>query len=299
MTRSRFAFHPTSRAGHGAANVTLGIPRLREIIMTASMKPKTPMMSLPIRKGTPAGDVKAFCQKASRLKLSYLVDKVTVVERIAEVANSRFKVFSVTINFFPPKDYMEEHCLTSSQLLEALGRKFAPALKKAIKNEFHKLDANLKVQIATVGKGKKIRNRPGGQEGDDEVEERDRDGESEVGDGDADADMRRSKRKEQATYDDDDGDAQEVNSDAGADDDITVDEAALETRSVGATSDAGGDDAASEGNEEDDWKAVLQRTQEAFLIALPLGEHSFSFDNINGLSFDLEVRRLLASKCVY
>jgi hypothetical protein len=258
--------------------------------MTASMKPKTPMMSLPIRKGTPAEDVKAFCQKASRLKLSYLVDKITVVERITEVANSRYKVFSVTIHFFPREEYMEEHCLTTSQLLEALGSKFAPALKKAINTEFRKLDADMKAQLATVGKGKAIRNRPGGQEGDDELEDRDGDEESELGDGDADADMQRSKRKEQATYDDDDGGAEEVNSDAGADDDIIVDEAALDAHSVDSTSEADGDDAALEDDEEDNWKAVLQKTQRTFLGALPLGTRSFSFDNTNGLKFDLEVR---------
>jgi len=36
-------------AGHGAANVTLGIPRLREIVMTAAQKPQTPTMKLPLR----------------------------------------------------------------------------------------------------------------------------------------------------------------------------------------------------------------------------------------------------------
>lgn len=33
-------------AGHGEKNVTLGIPRLREILMTATKKQKTPTMSL-------------------------------------------------------------------------------------------------------------------------------------------------------------------------------------------------------------------------------------------------------------
>jgi len=33
-------------AGHGGANVTLGIPRLREILMTATDKLKTPSMTL-------------------------------------------------------------------------------------------------------------------------------------------------------------------------------------------------------------------------------------------------------------
>ena len=36
-------------AGHGAVNVTLGIPRLREILMTASADLKTPTMELPLR----------------------------------------------------------------------------------------------------------------------------------------------------------------------------------------------------------------------------------------------------------
>ena len=259
--------------------------------MTASMKPKTPMMSLPIRKGTPAEDVKVFCQEASRLKLSYLVDKVTVVERITGItgmANSRHKVFSVTIHFFPPEEYMEEHRLTKDQLGEALC-KFPPALKRAIKSEYHKIDSDLKTQISTVGKGKAIRNRPGGQEGDDELEDSDRDDESEIGDGDADADMRRSKRKEQATYDDDDGGAEEVNSDAGADDDITEDEAALETHSADPASEAEGDDTAVD-NKEDNWRAVLQKIEDAFEIALPLVPGSFSFDDTNGFKFALEVR---------
>jgi len=280
---------PNSRAGHGAANVTLGIPRLREIIMTASMKPKTPMMNLPIRKGTPAEDIKVFCQKASRLKLSYLVDKITVVERITEVVNSRHKVFSITIQFFPREEYMEEHFLTTSQLLEALGTKFAPALKKVIATEFHKLDADTKAQLVTVGKGKAIRNRPGGQEGDDELEDRDGDKESELGDGDADADIQRNKRKEHATYEDDDGDAEEVNSDTGADD-IIADEGALGARSDDSTSESDGDDAFLEDDEQDNWKAIVQETQEAFQAALPLGARSFSFDNKKGLRFDLEVR---------
>ncbi len=41
-------------AGRGEANVTLGIPRLREILMTAASKIKTPVMTLPLRKGARA-----------------------------------------------------------------------------------------------------------------------------------------------------------------------------------------------------------------------------------------------------
>jgi DNA-directed RNA polymerase I subunit RPA1 len=40
-------------AGHGAANVTLGIPRLRELLMTASKNLKTPNMTLPLLQPKP------------------------------------------------------------------------------------------------------------------------------------------------------------------------------------------------------------------------------------------------------
>jgi len=43
MTLNTFHF-----AGHGAMNVTLGIPRLREILMTASANIKTPLMMVPL-----------------------------------------------------------------------------------------------------------------------------------------------------------------------------------------------------------------------------------------------------------
>ena len=33
-------------AGHGGVNLTLGIPRLRELLMTSSDKIKTPIMEL-------------------------------------------------------------------------------------------------------------------------------------------------------------------------------------------------------------------------------------------------------------
>ena len=39
-------------AGHGGANVTLGIPRLREILMTAAKVIKTPSMVLPFNNPT-------------------------------------------------------------------------------------------------------------------------------------------------------------------------------------------------------------------------------------------------------
>ena len=53
-------------AGHGGANVTLGIPRLREIIMTAARVPKTPMMIVPLREGNDLSHAKTLVRQLSR-----------------------------------------------------------------------------------------------------------------------------------------------------------------------------------------------------------------------------------------
>jgi DNA-directed RNA polymerase I subunit RPA1 len=61
-------------AGHGGANVTLGIPRLREILMTASRAPKTPTMQLPCVPGTTRAAAQALARHLSRLTLGELLD---------------------------------------------------------------------------------------------------------------------------------------------------------------------------------------------------------------------------------
>lgn len=60
-------------AGHGGANVTLGIPRLREIIMTASKTSKTPTMLLPLPVGSSLKEAKLLAHRLSRLTLSELL----------------------------------------------------------------------------------------------------------------------------------------------------------------------------------------------------------------------------------
>ena len=58
MTLNTFHF-----AGRGEMNVTLGIPRLREILMVGSKNIKTPAMDVPVRPGTEAKDNAKRLQK--------------------------------------------------------------------------------------------------------------------------------------------------------------------------------------------------------------------------------------------
>jgi DNA-directed RNA polymerase I subunit RPA1 len=60
-------------AGHGGANVTLGIPRLREIIMTASKALKTPTMTTPLCSGQSREMAKSLAMQFSRICVSDLL----------------------------------------------------------------------------------------------------------------------------------------------------------------------------------------------------------------------------------
>ncbi len=91
-------------AGHGGANVTLGIPRLREIIMTASRNLKTPTMYAPMCVPRDNIAAKALARKLSRLPLSQLLSHqsgIVVGEQIRRAtAGSRWeRIYRIRLNF--------------------------------------------------------------------------------------------------------------------------------------------------------------------------------------------------------
>jgi hypothetical protein len=176
--------------------------------MTASTKPKTPSMTIPIRKDIPRSQIELFCKKASRVALSQLVDSVSVQERL--VASQR--EYTVEMTFFPEDEYHTEHDLTPSEILSALATTFAVTLAKEVKTEEKKLDADVKGQIKQVGKGRAApvnEVATGGGDNDDVDEDegisrRREEERSDLGDGDAEDEKRARQSKQQATYESDD-----------------------------------------------------------------------------------------------
>ncbi|KAK4047541.1 hypothetical protein OIV83_005328 [Microbotryomycetes sp. JL201] len=211
MTLNTFHF-----AGHGAANVTLGIPRLREIVMTASQDIKTPTMNLPILKHVSDSRLQQFCQSSTKLTLSQVVDHVTVQERLtskSEVNNfSRQKLYTIKLHLFPRRDYEQEYSVTSEQVLSGITKAFVPLLDKAIMKEIKQNDKELKSQVGDVGKARKVSEKEvvekadgvaGGTDEDDRVVGRDA-GEEEDGDAD-DARRDRQARDDREYEDEEDG----------------------------------------------------------------------------------------------
>jgi DNA-directed RNA polymerase I subunit RPA1 len=179
--------------------------------MTASQKPKTPSMTMNLCKDVTRTQVDMFCKKASRLTLSQVVDHVTVTETMVLNGDARWRRYTVKIAFFPKAELESEYDVVPAEILAAFATRFPLILKKEIVLEIKKLDADLRSQIAELGKGKKTAKigRDGGDgdgdEGDAPAKKgSDYDQKSEIGDGDADDTKRARQRKQISSYESDD-----------------------------------------------------------------------------------------------
>ncbi|KZT13040.1 beta and beta-prime subunits of DNA dependent RNA-polymerase [Laetiporus sulphureus 93-53] len=284
MTLNTFHF-----AGHGAANVTLGIPRLREIVMTASTKPKTPSMTMKVRESVPESDIDAFCKKATRLALSHVVDKVIVTEQLIVNGRGRSKKFTIELVFYPEAEYRSEYDVKPKEILTVFGANFPLLLRKELQLELKKLDADVKSQMKELGKGKVVRERAAvadtGKEGgndDDEQAGKDDDEVSEVGDGDAAAVKRQRQMSEQATYDDDEEDY-DVASVLGEYDDADIEAAYASPASEDGMDDIRGEESQSRNG----LVAEVAKIEELFMENLPQAT-SFTFSD-SGCKIGLEV----------
>lgn len=132
-------------AGHSAKNVTLGIPRLREIIMTASNHITTPVMTLHLNPELTEEAGHRFAKSISKLTLAEVIDTVSVSERIGRgVGYATAKSYNIRLAFFPSEEYQEQYAIKVQDVLRTLEYKFIPRLARIIKKELtSKGDAKL------------------------------------------------------------------------------------------------------------------------------------------------------------
>lgn len=253
--------------------------------MTAAANPKTPMITLPIRHGIGYQDVERFCQRSSRLTLSQLVEKVSVAEQVQLQETPRRKIFTIHLKLFPHDECMETHHISPSQLSTSLMR-LALNLKRDIALEFKKLEADLKGQVAAIGKGSSAREPQEMNEEDEIIEVAGRDDASEIGDGDADAEKRLQRGVEQTTYDEEGDEEGEPNNQH---DDENVHESHSPDPGIDSDEVTNEDEIAIKSQAKDSGKrSIGKEIRLAFANALPLVPSSFSFDEHSGLEFQLE-----------
>ncbi|KAF2676541.1 DNA-directed RNA polymerase I subunit RPA1 [Lentithecium fluviatile CBS 122367] len=136
-------------AGHAAKNVTLGIPRLREIVMTASANISTPGMTLYPHPEMPTEDIEKFAKSISRLPLSAVLDKVTVTEQLGTgISYSQARQFKIHLDFYPAKEYTKEYAVKVRDVADSVEKKFCPRLQKSIRADLKKKGENKSLSTA-------------------------------------------------------------------------------------------------------------------------------------------------------
>ncbi|KAJ9054083.1 hypothetical protein DSO57_1018209 [Entomophthora muscae] len=210
MTLNTFHF-----AGFGAKNVTLGIPRLREIVMTASTKIKTPSMTLSIKPEISDVSRDNFCRRATKLCLSEVTNEIEVTESIAKATGgSVSKEYRVLLKFYPEAEYGPEFSITP-RLVEN-------AIPSFIKRLEHLISLELRRQGVKVSTKDSVEDEPAKpiddilgekiQAIDDLADESD-DDDSDDGDNDASDAKRAARRTQMTSYDapdeDDDSDKED------------------------------------------------------------------------------------------
>ena len=117
-----------------AQNVTLGIPRLREILMAATRNIKTPQMILHFIPEIPEEDRRKFANGISRRSLAEVIDEVLVEEELGPSTGTReARMYRITLKLFPRDEYESTYSITSDDVAWTLGTQFVSHLDKLMK----------------------------------------------------------------------------------------------------------------------------------------------------------------------
>lgn len=126
-------------AGAATANVTLGIPRLREIIMAASRELKTPTMSAPLRSTVSDRDALRLTREFTKVSLMELLashEGITVQETLEASAGSNWdRCYCVTLKLHPVERIMEAFGLSLEDIASVVTKTFIPKLAAVMKAE--------------------------------------------------------------------------------------------------------------------------------------------------------------------
>jgi DNA-directed RNA polymerase I subunit RPA1 len=177
-------------AGHGGANVTLGIPRLREIIMTASKSLKTPTMTLPLMSDRTIESAKALARKLSRLSLYELLDHHGGIEVGEEITRDSAlgawkRKYRVRLHFQPRNKIEEVFAVVFDTIVDTVKTGFMSKLDSLIKQDQRRAGESISGKNDPLkafrsqggddipGKGRKGGSEEDG-EGDNEVDEHDK-----------------------------------------------------------------------------------------------------------------------------
>ncbi|XP_056171492.1 DNA-directed RNA polymerase I subunit 1 isoform X2 [Syzygium oleosum] len=116
-------------AGRGEMNVTLGIPRLQEILMTASTDIKTPIMTCPLWRGKSKDDADSLAEKLKKITVAEMIESMEVAVVPFAVDNHQVcRIYKLKMKLNSPKFCSVKHC---EEVLEVV---YLRELEDAIQN---------------------------------------------------------------------------------------------------------------------------------------------------------------------
>ena len=196
-------------AGHSAKNVTLGIPRLRELLMTASASIRTPTMTIHMAPGISSADADEVAKSISKVALADVINTVKVKEHVgAGVAHGEAKIYNIHFDFFTSGEYYGEYNVLPDAIVEALEFNFLPTLNTIMRKEVRKKAGEKSLSSASdavpeIGKSaRKAKQGEGAPEAEQEGGREDDDGDGdEDDDGHNDEDATNSKERRNQNQD--------------------------------------------------------------------------------------------------
>lgn len=271
-------------AGHAAKNVTLGIPRLREILMTASMKIKTPTMNLHPIESFSLTETKRLSKGISRLRLAEVIDTTSVKSRLGSGKHGDTRIYDVKLDLYPGEEYKEEHAIQIEDVARTIEQKFIPELKRLMKAELKKRGEEKDLASASdaqpeVGVSKRQqKDEQGPASADNEGGDSDED---EKGDDDATDAKSRANRNEETTYDDPEDEEEEV---ARSDDEGSNNSESEEDETYGGSEKGADTEEVIQDGEEQDHVITSAKEREHRIITKHSEFTAFSFDDKTGSS---------------
>ncbi|XP_016183592.1 DNA-directed RNA polymerase I subunit 1 [Arachis ipaensis] len=201
-------------AGRGEMNVTLGIPRLQEIVMNASENILTPFMTCPLRPGKSMEDAICLSDKLKRITVADIIESMEVSVVPVVVCNGQiYRVYKLVMKLYKPKHYPKYTDITVEDWEDTLRVLFVRELEDAIENHVALLSKiggikDFKTEKSTTNSsddvdGNETDTAKKGRSNDDD----DDDGGADDTEGDEDLGFEAQKRKQQVTdevdYEDD------------------------------------------------------------------------------------------------
>lgn len=165
MTLNTFHF-----AGRDELNVTLGVPRMKEVLRTASKMISTPIMEIPFLPHVTRGQAEALRLKLSEVSLSKVLKGMTITKKLHQDEKTK-KLYHrsvIRLAFLPQREYRHVCAVTPSQVLSFVEKEF---IHKMLLKDIHSAFMHKRVMINSFKSKTRRSKAPDEGEGRDAFEE--------------------------------------------------------------------------------------------------------------------------------